>query len=81
VGIAVVVRWLWKPRPRQASQFIATAMIAGVRNDLTFFNTGFMDTPESYPPQYHSFAGQQISWLELNDDLPRHEKTLLIETK
>jgi hypothetical protein len=51
------------------------------RNDLTFFNTGFMDTPESYPPQHHSFAGQQISWLELNDDLPRHEKTLLIETK
>ena len=51
------------------------------KNDITFFNTGFMDNPEAYPPQYHTFAGQQLSWLALNDDLPKVEKTLLIETK
>jgi hypothetical protein len=51
------------------------------KSDMTFFNTGFMAVPEAFPPTYHSFAGQQISWLKLNDDLPRLEKTLLIETK
>ena len=50
------------------------------KSDITFFNTGFMDNPEIYPPSYHTFAGQQLPWLQLHDDLPRVEKTLLIET-
>ena len=49
--------------------------------DLIFFNTAFMDEPEKFPPKYHSFAGKQISWLELADDLPRHEKTILIKSE
>ena len=49
-------------------------------DDRTFFNTGFMDNPEAYPPTYHTFAGQQLSWLQLHDDLKRVEKTVLIET-
>ena len=48
--------------------------------DRIFFNTGFMDKPEKFPPTYHSFAGQQINWLKLADDLPRHEKTILIKS-
>ncbi len=51
------------------------------RSDMTFFNTGFMDNPEAYPPTAHTFAGDQLSWLSLNDDLPRAEKTLLIDTQ
>ncbi len=51
------------------------------KNDMTFLNTAFMDNPEAFPPQYHTFAGQQISWLDLEDNLPRVEKTLLIETQ
>jgi hypothetical protein len=47
--------------------------------DKTFFNTGFMDNPERYPPTYHTFADEQISWLELSDTLPREKATLLIK--
>ena len=49
-------------------------------SDRTFFNTGFMDEPERFPPSYHTFAGDQLKWLELHDDLRRVEKTLLIKT-
>ena len=48
--------------------------------DKIFFNTAFMDEPEKFPPTFHSFEGQQISWLELTDDLPRYEKTKVIKT-
>ncbi len=48
--------------------------------DLTFFNTGFMDEPNNFPPTYHTFAGQKLTWLKLQDDLPKCEKTLLIKT-
>lgn len=48
--------------------------------DTTFFNTGFMDRPSDFPPAYHTFAGQKLDWLELHDDLPKVEKTLLIKT-
>lgn len=49
------------------------------RCDMTFINSGFMDNPEAFPPKAHTFAGDQLSWLCLNDDLPRVEKTLLID--
>lgn len=48
--------------------------------DHIFFNTAFMAEPEKFPPTYHSFAGQQISWLEMSDDLPRYEATKVIRT-
>lgn len=48
--------------------------------DKTFFNTAFMDDPEKFPPTFHSFEGQQLSWLELTDDLPRYEKTKVIKS-
>lgn len=50
------------------------------QDHLTFFNTGFMDNPEAFPPKAHTFSNQQISWLMLNDDLHRAETTLLINT-
>ncbi len=47
----------------------------------TYFNTAFMDEPERYPPTAHSYAPEQLAWLELNDTLTRHEKTFSIEAK
>lgn len=47
-------------------------------DDRTFFNTGFMDEPERYPPTAHTYAGEQISWLPFDDDLPRASGALSI---
>lgn len=49
-------------------------------NDRVFFNTAFMDEPNRFPPTAHTFAGEQLSWMELGDALPRHETTILIKT-
>ena len=46
--------------------------------DRTYFNTGFMDKPEQYPPTAHTYEGEQISWLKLSDTLPRAKATLSI---
>ncbi len=48
---------------------------------MTFFNTGFMDNPNDFPPTYHTFAGQKLEWLELHDDLRKVDKTIMIQTK
>ena len=31
-----------------------------------------LDDPESYRPTHHVFTSEQLSWLVLGDDLPRH---------
>lgn len=50
-------------------------------SDRTFFNTGFMDDPSAFPPTAHTFAVKQLEWLRLADDLPRHDSTILIQTR
>ena len=40
-----------------------------------YFLIGAMDEPEAYPPQQHGYAGEQLSWLMLADDLPRYAQT------
>ena len=35
-------------------------------------NVGCMDDPSAFPPEYHIFANDQISWFDTADDLPRH---------
>jgi hypothetical protein len=47
----------------------------------TYFNTAFMDEPELFPPNAHSYALEQLPWLELTDTLARHEKTVSITPK
>jgi hypothetical protein len=47
----------------------------------TYFNTAFMDEPERFAPTAHSYALEQLPWLELNDTLPRHKKTVSIEAR
>ena len=33
---------------------------------------GSLDAPWSFPPQYHIHTGNQLPWLALADNLPRH---------
>jgi len=44
-----------------------------------YFNTGFMDEPQNFPPQAHAFAPEQLPWLELTDTLRRAERGASIE--
>ncbi len=41
-------------------------------NEIHLF-VGTMDEPEKFSPQFHVFCAEQISWLEVNDALPRYE--------
>ncbi len=43
--------------------------------DRIYFLTGAMDDPEAYPPAKHGYAGKQLPWLKLDDDLPRFAAT------
>ncbi len=37
-----------------------------------YFVVGFMDDPEHFPPTLHAFWDRGMSFLHLEDDLPRH---------
>lgn len=39
-------------------------------NEVHFY-ISVMDNPDSFIPDRHVFHDEHISWLELNDDLPR----------
>lgn len=34
-----------------------------------------LDDPQAYEPKFHVFTSEQVPWLHLADDLPRHAKT------
>jgi hypothetical protein len=33
---------------------------------------GTLDEPETVTPDFHMFTNEQISWIKLDDGLPRH---------
>ena len=35
-----------------------------------------LDDPEALKPTYHIYTGDQLSWLNIEDDLPRHPEKL-----
>ena len=35
------------------------------------------DDPEALPPTHHSFYSEKLSWFEVLDDLPRHERLVV----
>jgi hypothetical protein len=37
-------------------------------------NTATLDEPESFEPEYHIYTVDQLSWFEIDDDLPRYER-------
>lgn len=43
--------------------------------EMVFFYTAFMQDPEAFPPESHSYFSHKIEWLQTADDLPRHEQT------
>jgi len=38
-----------------------------------YISIGVFDAPESFEPEAHSWFSQKLSWLDIRDDLPRHE--------
>lgn len=38
-----------------------------------YVHIGVFDAPESFEPQAHSWFSRKLPWLNLRDDLPRHE--------
>lgn len=36
---------------------------------------GVFDDPEPFVPQAHDWASQSLGWLDIHDDLPRHQKS------
>jgi len=38
-----------------------------------------LDNPEEFPPTEHVFHGEKLPWFEVDDDLPRHERSKFIE--
>ena len=43
--------------------------------EMIFFYSGFMVEPANFPPEHHSYHGEHIPWLILNDTLERFENT------
>ncbi|MEM7505887.1 MAG: GFA family protein [Pseudomonadota bacterium] len=39
----------------------------------THFFAATLDQPENYAPTFHVFAGEQLGWMKLADELPRFE--------
>jgi hypothetical protein len=38
-------------------------------------NVGCMDDPSAFPPEYHIYAKDRISWFDTADDLPRYAES------
>ena len=39
---------------------------------LAEFNLGCLDDPDLIKPEFHAFTSSQVSWCEIDDDLPRY---------
>jgi len=38
-----------------------------------YFHVGVLDEPARFVPELHAWVSESLPWLELDDDLPRHE--------
>ena len=43
--------------------------------DVIYFTLGAMDMPADFPPTLHAYVSEQLPFLRMSDDLPRHLKT------
>jgi hypothetical protein len=43
--------------------------------DQVYFMLGVMDTPAYYKPALHAYVSEQLPFVHMPDDLPRHLKT------
>jgi hypothetical protein len=42
--------------------------------DDTYITTRTLDVPDAYPPEEHVFYGERMTWLNVADELPHHER-------
>ncbi len=54
------------------SQLTARTAEAPVQMEI---NLATLDNPEVIKPEYHIWTSSQLSWLEIVDDLPRHNES------
>ena len=40
-----------------------------------YFSVGILDDPEAFEPRAHSWHSRKLGWMDLHDDLPRHEES------
>ncbi len=45
------------------------------RPDDVDLHLGTLDEPARFAPQFHVFTAEQLPWLHIDDELPRHAKT------
>lgn len=72
-----------KPQIYKSSSFASRGFCPNCGSQLTFqfdakpgrlsLNVGCLDDPEQAHPSLHLFAQEAISWLKMEDGLPRHE--------
>ena len=56
--------------------FAAWTNLAEVFPDETHLYAASLDDPNLYRPTAHIFWSERLPWIELSDDLPKHEKGL-----
>ena len=39
------------------------------------FYAASLEYPQDYPPEFHVFVAERLNWLNIDDDLPRHDGT------
>ena len=73
------------PRSHESSKGVRRGFCGNCGTPLTFeserypgevhITVGSLDDPEALPPRGHVFTEEQISWLHIEDGLPRFAKT------
>jgi len=77
------VKWLQsEPQEYASSDRIRRGFCASCGTSLSYrhldhpaylsLSVSTLDDPEAVTPKYHIYTGQQLKWLDIRDDLPRH---------
>lgn len=80
------VRWLGQPpRIYQSSEGVERLFCGDCGTPVAYRNArdadnihlhiATLEDPEQVAPEFHEFHSERLSWLSIQDDLPRHPKT------
>lgn len=79
------VEWSGKPEVYRSSPDVSRSFCEECGTSLTYedeklpgevyISIGAFDEPERFAPQVHGYASRRLSWLDIRDDLPRHESS------
>ena len=42
--------------------------------DDIYLMAGALDDPDAFAPQQHAFESERLSWFQVDDELPRHDR-------